>query len=95
MRGLRGHIGCPTCRVQAGSWQPAIPAGRAPGPAKRPSGPVRQAFDGLPWRQAVYSGSSYYLVWPKAHRAQARLQRLRDYLLAEVAAMRLPEVQRL
>ena len=50
---------------------------------------------GLPWRQAVYSGSSYYLVWPKAHRAQARLQRLRDYLLAEVAAMRLPEVERL
>lgn len=50
---------------------------------------------GLPWRQAVFSGASYYLVWPKAHRAQARLQRLRDYLLEEVAAMRLPEVERL
>ncbi|MGQ7959944.1 LysR substrate-binding domain-containing protein [Pseudomonas sp. SP16.1] len=50
---------------------------------------------GLPWRQAVCSGDSYYLVWPRTHRAQARLQRLRDYLLAEVAAMRLPEVERL
>ncbi|MFI8746157.1 LysR substrate-binding domain-containing protein [Pseudomonas sp. NPDC077186] len=50
---------------------------------------------GLPWPSAVRSGDSYYLVWPRAHRAQARLQRLRDYLLAEVAAMRLPQVQRL
>jgi len=49
---------------------------------------------GLPWPQAVFSGCSYYLVWPKAHRAQARLQRLRDYLLAELAAIRLPEVER-
>ena len=49
---------------------------------------------GLPWPTAVFSGCSYYLVWPKAHRAQARLQRLRDYLLAELAAIALPEVAR-
>jgi LysR family transcriptional regulator, glycine cleavage system transcriptional activator len=49
---------------------------------------------GLPWPSAVFSGCSYYLVWPKAHRAQARLQRLRDYLLAELAAITLPEVAR-
>lgn len=49
---------------------------------------------GLPWPSAVYSGCSYYLVWPRAHRAQGRLQRLRDYLLAEVAAIALPQVQR-
>lgn len=49
---------------------------------------------GLPWPTAVLSGCSYYLVWPKAHRAQARLQRLRDYLLAELAAIALPEVER-
>ena len=50
---------------------------------------------GLPRPTAVYSGCSYYLVWPRAHRAQARLRRLRDFLLAEVAQMRLPEVQRI
>lgn len=50
---------------------------------------------GLPWPAAVFSGEGYYLVWPRAHRAQARLRRLRDYLLAEVAAMELPEVERL
>ena len=49
---------------------------------------------GLPWPTAVFSGCSYYLVWPKTHRAQARLQRLRDYLLAELAAIALPEVAR-
>ena len=49
---------------------------------------------GLPWPTAVRSGCSYYLVWPRAHRAQARLQRLRDYLLAELAAIALPEVVR-
>ena len=38
--------------------------------------------------------ASYYLVWPKARRGQERFQRLRDYLLAEVAAMRLPAVSR-
>ena len=50
---------------------------------------------GLPWPTAVLSGESYYLVWPRAHRAQGRLRRLRDYLLAEVAALALPEVERL
>ena len=49
---------------------------------------------GLPRPTAVYSGCSYYLVWPKTHRAQARLRRLRDFLLAEVAQMRLPAVER-
>ncbi len=56
---------------------------------------VEQGRLGLPWPTAVPSGSSYYLVWPKARRGQERFQRLRDFLLAEVAAMRLPEVQRL
>ena len=50
---------------------------------------------GLPRPTAVYSGCSYYLVWPKTHRAQARLRRLRDFLLAEVAQMRLPAVERI
>lgn len=49
---------------------------------------------GLPWPTAVFSGDSYYLVWPRGHRAQARLQRLRDYLLAEIVAMQLPQVER-
>lgn len=48
---------------------------------------------GLPWPSAVASGDSYYLVWPRARRGQERLRRLRDYLLAEVAAMQLPAVQ--
>ncbi|MGY4533538.1 LysR family glycine cleavage system transcriptional activator [Pseudomonas sp. TE3786] len=47
---------------------------------------------GLPWPSAVASGDSYYLVWPKARRGQARYLRLRDYLLSEVAAMTLPDV---
>lgn len=50
---------------------------------------------GVPWPTAVFSGDSYYMVWPRGHRAQTRLQRLRDYLLAEVAALALPEVERL
>ncbi|CAD5106318.1 LysR substrate-binding domain-containing protein [Zestomonas carbonaria] len=49
---------------------------------------------GLPWPSAVWSGDSYYLVWPKARRGQERFRRLRDYLLAEVAAMWLPQVKR-
>lgn len=49
---------------------------------------------GLPWSTAVFSGDGYYLVWQRGHRAQARLQRLRDYLLAEVTAMQLPSVER-
>ena len=47
----------------------------------------------MPWPEAVASGDSYYLVWPRARRGQERLRRLRDYLLAEVAAMQLPDVQ--
>ncbi|MBO3276153.1 LysR substrate-binding domain-containing protein [Pseudomonas schmalbachii] len=47
----------------------------------------------LPWPSAVASGESYYLVWPKARRNQERLRRLRDFLLAEVRVMRLPEVE--
>ncbi len=53
---------------------------------------VAQGRLGLPWRSAVASGDSYFLVWPKARRGQARYQRLREYLLAEVAAMQLPDV---
>ncbi|MDO9625198.1 MAG: LysR substrate-binding domain-containing protein [Pseudomonas sp.] len=56
---------------------------------------VAQGRLGLPWPCAVPSGSSYYLVWPKARRGQERYLRLRDYLIAEVAAMQLPQVQRL
>ena len=47
----------------------------------------------LPWRCAVASGDSYYLVWPKARRGQERFQRLRDFLLAEVDGMNLPAVE--
>jgi DNA-binding transcriptional LysR family regulator len=53
---------------------------------------VAQGRLGLPWPSAVASGDSYYLVWPRARRGQARFERLRDYLLAEVAAMKLPDV---
>ncbi|MEX6500840.1 LysR substrate-binding domain-containing protein [Pseudomonas zhanjiangensis] len=56
---------------------------------------VEQGRLGLPWPCAVPSGCSYYLVWPKARRGQERFQRLRDFLLAEVAAMRLPAVERI
>jgi LysR family glycine cleavage system transcriptional activator len=56
---------------------------------------VAQERLGLPWPSAVLSGSSYYLVWPKARRGQERFQQLRDYLLADLAAIPLPAVQRL
>ncbi|MEX6960020.1 LysR substrate-binding domain-containing protein, partial [Pseudomonas aeruginosa] len=56
---------------------------------------VAQGRIGLPWPVAVVSGESYHLVWPRARRGQERFQRLRDFLLAEVAAMRLPVVERL
>ena len=55
---------------------------------------VEQGRLALPWPCAVPSGSSYYLVWPKARRGQERFRLLRDFLLAEVAAMRLPQVER-
>ncbi|TBU96975.1 LysR substrate-binding domain-containing protein [Phytopseudomonas dryadis] len=54
---------------------------------------VAQGRIGLPWPCAVASGDSYYLVWPRARRGQERFQRLRDFLLDEVAAMQLPAVQ--
>ncbi|WP_300652528.1 LysR substrate-binding domain-containing protein [Pseudomonas sp.] len=56
---------------------------------------VAQGRLDLPWPCAVPSGCSYYLVWPKARRGQERYLRLRDYLVAEVAAMQLPQVQRI
>lgn len=53
---------------------------------------VAQGRLSLPWPCAVPSGCSYYLVWPKARRGQERFWRLRDYLVAEVAAMQMPDV---
>lgn len=54
---------------------------------------VEQGRLALPMPTAVFSGSSYYLVWPKARRGQERFRRLRDYLQGEIAAMRLPVVE--
>ncbi|MDP3846902.1 MAG: LysR substrate-binding domain-containing protein [Pseudomonas sp.] len=56
---------------------------------------VEQGRLALPWPTAVYSGCNYSLVWPKARRGQQRFERLRDYLLADIAGLRLPAVQRL
>lgn len=56
---------------------------------------VEQGRLGLPWPSAVASGDSYYLVWPRGRRGEERLWRLRDFLLAEVAQMRLPTVARI
>ncbi|VXC85484.1 LysR family transcriptional regulator [Pseudomonas sp. 8Z] len=47
----------------------------------------------LPWPTGVFSGESYYLVWPRSHRAQGRLRRLREYLLAQVQAVAMPKVE--
>lgn len=47
---------------------------------------------GLPWPTAVASGDAYYLVWPRARRGQERFERLRDFLVGEVQAMQLPDV---
>jgi DNA-binding transcriptional LysR family regulator len=46
----------------------------------------------LPWPSAVASGEAYYLVWPRARRNLKRFSLLRDFLLAEVNAMTLPNV---
>lgn len=54
---------------------------------------VEQGRLALPWPTAVFSGSSYYLVWPHSARGQQRFERLRDYLLADIAALRLPPVR--
>lgn len=56
---------------------------------------VAQGRLGLPWPSAVPSGCSYYLVWPKARGGQERFRRLRDFLVAEVALMQMPEVTRI
>ncbi|MGE8499991.1 MAG: LysR substrate-binding domain-containing protein [Pseudomonas sp.] len=53
---------------------------------------VAQGRLGLPWPTAVLSGASYYLVWPKGRRGQERVRRLRDFLMGEVAAMKMPDV---
>ncbi|MDF5920703.1 LysR substrate-binding domain-containing protein [Pseudomonas aeruginosa] len=55
---------------------------------------VAQGRIGLPWPVAVASGEA--ITWSGlAPARQERFQRLRDFLLAEVAAMRLPVVERL
>ncbi|MBD9427085.1 LysR family transcriptional regulator [Pseudomonas sp. PDM15] len=54
---------------------------------------VEQGRLGLPWPSAVASGDSYHLVWPRGRRGEERLWRLRDFLLGEMAQMRLPAVQ--
>lgn len=56
---------------------------------------VEQGRLGLPWPNAVGSGDSYYLVWPRGRRGAERMRRLRDFLLAEVAHMQLPAVTRM
>lgn len=56
---------------------------------------VAQGRLSLPFRTAVASGENYYLVWPKTRPGGERLRRLSDFLLHEVGAMELPEVERL
>ena len=56
---------------------------------------VEQGRLGLPWPSAVRSGDSYHLVWPRERRGAERMRRLRDFLLAEVTQMQLPEVERM
>ena len=55
---------------------------------------VAQGRLSLPFRAAVASGENYYLVWPKTRPGGERLRRLSDFLLQEVDAMELPEVER-
>jgi len=56
---------------------------------------VAQGRLSLPWPTAVDSGEKYYLVWPKTRPGGERLRRLSDFLQGEVAAMVLPDVERL
>ncbi|KPA95011.1 LysR substrate-binding domain-containing protein [Pseudomonas asplenii] len=56
---------------------------------------VAQGRLSLPWPTAVASGEDYYLVWPKTRPGGERLRRLSDFLQGEVAAMELPQVERL
>ncbi|WP_017901781.1 LysR substrate-binding domain-containing protein [Pseudomonas asplenii] len=56
---------------------------------------VAQGRLSLPWPTAVASGENYYLVWPKTRPGGERLRRLSDFLQGEVAAMELPQVERL
>ena len=53
---------------------------------------VEQGRLALPLPTAVFSGCSYYLVWPKARRGQERFHRLRDFLLADIQSLHLPPV---
>jgi DNA-binding transcriptional LysR family regulator len=53
---------------------------------------VEQGRLALPLPTAVFSGCSYYLVWPKARRGQERFRRLRDFLLADIQSLNLPPV---
>lgn len=53
---------------------------------------VLQGRLALPMPTAVFSGSSYYLVWPKSRRGQERFHRLRDFLLADIQSLPLPPV---
>lgn len=54
---------------------------------------VEQGRLSLPWPTAVASGDSYYLVCPKARPTTDRLQRLGEFLQAELRNMRLPAVE--
>ncbi len=56
---------------------------------------VAQGRLSLPWPTAVDSGEKYYLVWPKTRPGGERQRRLSDFLQGEVAAMVLPDVERL
>ena len=54
---------------------------------------VEQGRLSLPWPTAVASGDNYYLVCPKTRPTTDRLQRLAEFLQAEVRNMRLPAVE--
>lgn len=54
---------------------------------------VKQGRLSLPWPVAVASGDNYYLVCPKTRPSSDRLQRLAEFLQAEVRNMRLPQVE--
>jgi DNA-binding transcriptional LysR family regulator len=54
---------------------------------------VEQGRLSLPWPAAVASGDNYYLVCPKTRPTTDRMQRLAEFLQAEVRNMRLPAVE--
>ena len=85
------------CRSRAGCstrWNWASSPPRELWRLHRRPGDGRRGCRPGPHRPALAGGGgqrrSYHLVWPRARRGQERFQRLRDFLLAEVAAMRLP-----